>query len=176
MFEYENNTENVVAAGEEQQSEHLTWSAEEYQSQNKSFIWYATLYLVGLVLILASIFFYHKELIKMISVILVVVSIVASLHIISHKKPKTINYSMDQDIISIDGKVYSLGSFKSFSVIEQNNKEEIRLLPTSSTQPSVNLRLDEESKTKVFDLLSDNVPYEDVKISLIDRIANKLGI
>ena len=119
MFEYENNTEDAAIGGEEQQSDQLTWSAEEYQNQKKSFIWYATLYLVGLVLILASIFFYHKELIKMLSVILVVASIVASLHIISRKKPKIINYSMDEDILIIDGKAHSLGSFRSFSMNRQ---------------------------------------------------------
>lgn len=176
MFEYENNTEDATIEGEEQQPDQLTWSAEEYQNQNKSFIWYATLYLVGLVLILASIFFYHKELIKMLSVILVVASIVASLHIISRKKPKIINYSMDEDILIIDGKAHSLGSFRSFSVVDQNYKEEIRLSPASSTQPVISLRLNEESKTKVFDLLSNTIPYEQAKITLIEKIASKLGV
>ena len=112
----------------------------------------------------------------MLSVILVVASIVASLHIISRKKPKIINYSMDEDILIIDGKAHSLGSFRSFSVVDQNYKEEIRLTPASSTQPVISLRLNEESKTKVFDLLSNTIPYEQAKITLIEKIASKLGV
>lgn len=176
MFEYENNTEYTLADSEYQPSDQITWSAKEYQDQNKSFSWYATLYLVGLVIILASILFYYKKPLQMLSVILVVSSVVASLHIISRKKPKTINYSIDEDILIIDGKAYSLDSFRSFSVINRSNQEEIRLMPTSTTQPVIDLRLDEENRTKVFNLLSDNIPYEYVKISLIDKIVDKLGI
>lgn len=176
MFEYENNTEDALGDNEDQPLDQITWSAKEYQDQNKSFSWYATLYLVGSVIVLASIFFYYKKPLQMLSVILVVSSIVASLHIISRKKPKTINYSIDEDILIIDGKAHSLGSFRSFSVVNHANQEEIKLIPTSTTQPGINVRLDEENKAKVFELLSNNIPYEYVKPSLIDKIADKLGI
>lgn len=176
MFEYENNTQNSVITDEDQELQQIVWSAQEYQAQNKSFVWYALLYLVGIILITASIIFYHKEIVKMLSIILVIISIIASLHIISNKKPKIINYKLDEDLITVNSKIYSLGSFRSFSTIIQNNTEEVRLTPVSSTQPNITIRLDDKTKANVLTLLSNAIPYEQVNLSFLDKISNKLGI
>ena len=179
MFEYQADTSSAGSTSvdnTDQEDQFVSWSADEYVLKAKSFGWYVMIYLGALVLAALTIFFYRDRLILMISMLMVVVASVVAIQFVANKKPKNISYSLDEDTVKVNGKMYALVNFKSFFVTEKDGVEEARLSPVSETSPTTTLKLNDDNKDKVLDILSNNVPYQEKPISWIEKISNRIGI
>jgi hypothetical protein len=180
MFEYESNSQEVVnqVSGDlgESASESISWQSPDYRLKSKSFLWYLGMAAFVAVTTLLIIFL-QKFSILAISEVVVLIAIVVSVNVATNRKPPQVSYSVSPYSLTVNNKNYSLDSFKTFSISENSSgNEEIVLMPNSDYGPPLSLRLDDESKQKVFDIISESVPYKQQDPGFVDKLAKKIGI
>ena len=175
MFEYEDSTAQTQDQSDDQEYLALEWESSEYEIRSKSFLWYAGLYGLSLVLVLALIILHRENIVKMISAVLTVLAMTIAIHFYSNRKPKLISYVLSEESISVNNKIYPLSTFKSFSVIETSGNEEIRMRPDADTSPPLTIKLSGVDAKQVFNIISNQIPYKQEVLSLIEKIINKIN-
>ena len=179
MFEYESNSENSKSSNSNQSIEYddfvIDWQSPDYNIVQKSRLWYATLLLISIITILAAILFQGFSLV-VVSEIIAIIATVIAVFIASNKKPPIARYSLNQHTLTVNSKTFNLESFKTFSLDDKSGNDEINLIPNNDYAPTINLRLEEETKQQVFDTISEVVPYRQNKDNFIDRISSKINL
>jgi hypothetical protein len=183
MFEYESNTDNNDELTIEESAAYndvvVDWESPEHKTTKKSQMWYASLLLAGIVVIviIVAIAIVAKSFnLVAISEIIAVIATVISIIMISNKKLPTARYSLNQHTLTVNNKTFSLDSFKSFSLDSSGETDEITLISNKDYIPALNLRLEDNTKQQVFDILSEGIPYKQSKNGFIDRISSKLNL
>jgi hypothetical protein len=90
------------------------------------------------------------------------------------RQPRTLNYTIDQDGIDIEGKRYAFNAFRSFSVIQDVAWHAIDLEPTQRFMPRLTLLLDDSHVEEIVGRLESQLPRLDRKPDAIERIARYL--
>jgi hypothetical protein len=91
----------------------------------------------------------------------------------SARKSNKVNYQLDITGIKVGQKFYNYNSFKSFSVVNDNNFSSIVFIPLKRFMPQLSLFYDPKDEKKIMDILSDKLPLEqrrDIIDSLMRRI------
>jgi hypothetical protein len=149
----------------------VTWTASEYLHHDKGIGWYALLFLatVGLA---AGVYFVTKDYFATgaIAVLGIVVGVFAT------RKPGQMNYELSDRGLTVGQKSYSFGQFKSFSVIRSEGPSYISLMPIKKFMPPVEAYFAPADEEKITDLLGKHLPYDERRVSSIDRLSRKLKL
>jgi hypothetical protein len=147
----------------------IEWTASEYISHSKSPSWYLAL-IGGAVVFGAIIYLLTKDIISVVSI--AVVALVFG--IAASRKPRVLHYSIDAHGIKAGQKYFPLGSFKSFSVIQEGPVNSIYLLPLKRLMPALTMYYPPEEEKKILDALSSFLPEERRQQDTVDRLMRKI--
>ncbi len=146
----------------------VAWRASEFEYHHKKFGWYLMLALgVGALSAVAV-------LIKQWMTIAVLAVMGAALMVYANRKPRELDYSIDERGVSIGDKLYPFSQFESFSIIEDANSSMLDLDPVKRFAPRVSLALEDGHEEEVAKALAVHLPLIDREPDLIERVTRRL--
>jgi len=147
----------------------VRWTASEFIAHSKNGGWYGLLALATL-LVAAAVFFLTKDIVST-----AVIGIVAIIFGISAaRKPRELQYQVDNDGVHIADKTYAYNSFKSFSVVQEEGVESIWFAPLKRFMPMVSIYFEPNDGDKIVDILTQFLPFEDRELDPVDRLMHRL--
>lgn len=147
----------------------VKWSAQEFVEHERSAGWYLVLG-VGAVVLAAVVLLLTKDKIT-VGMILVVALIFGSF---AHKKPRTLEYSLDNDGITLGAKKYPYSLFKSFSVSEEGPLHSLVLMPLRRFMPLISVYYPNDEEEKILQKIANFLPFEEHRQDFVDKMMNKI--
>jgi hypothetical protein len=144
------------------------WQASEYIFHEKPAAWYLVFWL--LVAVTCGVLGFFQQWLS----IAVVAAMSIAVLVYSRKPPRTLSYTIDNDGISIDGRVHSYDQFRSYSVLEEIGWHEIDLEPTRRFVPRLTLLCESDDVPVIEEALSQNLPRVDRDPDWIERATRYL--
>ncbi len=151
-------------------SQNITWQAQEYVVRNHNAAWYVGLVAVTLGLCALAIFL--KWWTFLILVILSMVAILVSIF----RPPRTIQYSLSQDGLTEGNKLHKYDEFKAFGIMKEDSNFSAVLIPKKRFAIDVKVYFPGGSGEAIVDALGAHLPMEEVKLDFLDKIVNFLRI
>jgi hypothetical protein len=90
------------------------------------------------------------------------------------RKPRVLEYRVDDAGLSIGPKLYTYDQFKSISVIDEGAVPSIHLLPLKRFQPVLTIYFAPTDEDGVVGVLSARLPIEERGIDPIDRFMHRI--
>lgn len=149
--------------------EPVTWSASEYVEHDKSAGWYLRFALVSVVGI-GVIYFLTGEWVSV--VLLAVLAMVFGLF--AARKPQVLQYSLDNQGITIGAKLYPISSFRSFAVVEEGAFRSIMLLPMKRFMPAISLYFAPDNEEVILETFSKLLPEEARQQDRLDKFMHRI--
>jgi len=147
----------------------VEWNASEFVDHQKTAAWFLGL---GVVVLVVSIVIYlviHDW------ITVIVIAFAALLFgITAARKPRTLQYQLDDAGVQIGTKFYEYELFKSFSIQEEGVFSSILLLPLKRFMPPLSLYFPPEQEDKIMDVLGSFLPHEEHTHDPIDRLMRKI--
>lgn len=140
------------------------WDASEYVFHEKPYAWYIALWIATAVLC-GGLGLMRQWL----SIVVVVVTALAVM-VYSRKQPRTLTYALDEQGISIDGKVSSYHLFKSYSVHQEVSWQEIDLEPARRFAPRLTILCEIDHFDNIEAILSQHLPRVDRDHDWIEQL------
>lgn len=146
------------------------WSAQEFIEHDKNGKWYVTL-AVGSVVISLLLYVITREFMSVIVTLLLAVAMA----IYGSAKPKTVNYVINPNGISVDGKMYNFSEFKSFSIIEwsPSSVPYIQLIPQKRFMIPLSIFVDPAHSKDIAEMIGTFVPYDQRQPDFVDKLSNR---
>jgi hypothetical protein len=144
----------------------ITWTASEFIAHEKSVSWYGAL--AGVALVIAALMFLITH--DWVSVAVVVVAAVM-LGVYGARKPRQLQYQIDNRGISIGHKRYGYDEFRSFAVLPEGAFSSITFMPLRRFAPPVTIYYAPEDEDRIATLLAGQLPYDELhRQDVIDRL------
>jgi len=144
--------------------EDISWSASEFIAHDKNVAWYGVLSIVTVIAATIVYFLTHD---KISTIIIVLAGVIFGVY--GARKPRTLNYKLDNVGLTIQTNLFNYDSLKSFMVIENSPIPNIILLPLKRFMPSMSIYLDPSSEEKVIKILSDRLPQDFHEQDFVER-------
>jgi len=149
----------------------VSWQAAEFIEHPHPSSWYATL-AIGTFLLSALVYLVTKDLFATGTIIVVGVIV----GVFAGHKPEVIQYEVTESGISVNGKNYPYGAFKSFAVLHEGSLNSVNLFPLKRFMPPVSAYFEPKDEDKIVDALGNYLPYEERKMDVIDRLSRRLRL
>ena len=149
----------------------VAWEAPEFISHPHGPGWYAVLVLVTAALT-ALIYFAAHDITA--SAIIILVGIIVG--IFAAQKPGQAKYQISDEGLSINGKLYGYGNYKSFAIIREGSLTSINLLPLKRLMPPLSAYFEPSQEQKIVEAIGDYLPYENRKLDGVERLARRLRL
>lgn len=150
----------------------LTWTAAEYIHLEKGAIWFVLFGLVVLGLIALDIFLLHAYTFTALVIVMAVAMI-----IYIRRPPREIAYSLSETKgLYVADKLYPYGEYKGFGIVRDGVHTSIFLMPTKRFSPGLSVYFPPELGEKITNILGANLPMQEIKLDLIDRLIRLLRI
>ncbi len=147
----------------------VTWTASEFISHDKSTGWYALLG-VGTAALAAVVYLLTHDTVS--TGVVVVVAIVFG--ILAARKPRELEYSVDDKGVKVGDKFYPFSGFRSFSIVQEDAVESIWFMPLKRFMPPLTIYFDPRDGQKIVDVLSQTLPMENRQLDAVDRLMHRL--
>src|SRR5579862_2092888 len=148
-----------------------SWEALEYIDHPHGAGWYLALVLITAALAAAA-YLTLKD--RVATGTIVVVGIIVG--IFASQKPHRAKYEISPAGLSVNGKLYGLGNYKSFAVIREDSLSSIYLFPLRRFMPPLSAYFEPKDEARITALLGDYLPYEDRELDAIDRLSRRLRL
>jgi hypothetical protein len=149
----------------------INWDAKEHLVHSKNAVWYIIFGLVTAILAALSIFLLHA-----ITFTALIVVSAAALLVYIKRPPRTIHYSLGNNGLSVDGKIYSFDAYKAFGVLQEDKDYSIMLIPIKRLSPALTVYFPEASGESIVDLFGAHLPMQDVQLDALDKLIHRLRI
>lgn len=153
-------------------SKKITWQAYDHIKEERSSDWYWIVGIVSVSIAILAIFF-NNILFALIVILGAFVSI-----ILSHTKPKILNYEINRRGVKIGDILYTYGNLETFYVIDEDGYDRDRILLKSKKMfmPLIVIPIGENADPdSIRDFLIEYLDEEEMYEPMSDRIANWLG-
>ena len=144
--------------------EDIKWSASEFVAHDKNIAWYTILILVTLLL---AVIVYLLTRDKISTAIVILAGIIFGIY--AARKPRLLNYKLDNSGLTIQSKSFNYDSLKSFVVVENSAIPNVILTPLKRFMPSLSMYLDPSSGEAVIKVLSERLPQDLHQQDFIER-------
>jgi len=147
----------------------ISWTASEYIEHDKSASWYGWFCLAAAAVI-GGIYVLTRDLFSVIllSFLAVVFGVFAA------RKPKVLQYQLDDRGLTIGQKFYPMNLFRSFAVIEEGPFRSVTLLPMKRFMPAISLYFSPEDETAILDAFSSLLPQEIRQQDALDKFMHRI--
>lgn len=149
----------------------FSWEAPEFISHPHGAGWYTMLTLITAALA-ALVYLIAKD--KIATGTIVIVGIIVG--IFARHKPGQAKYEITDSGLSVNGKLYNYGDFKSFAIIREGLLSSINLLPLKRFMPPVSAYFEPAEEGKITEAVGNYLPYEDRKLDAIERLSRRLHL
>jgi hypothetical protein len=147
----------------------IQWSASEFIEHDKRPGWFMVLG-IGALVVAVIIYFVTRDIIAPVAI-----GVAALLFgVVAARKPRTLEYAIDNTGVHIDSKSYGYDLFKSFSVLEEGALSSIQLAPLKRFMPPLSLYYPPEQEDEIVATLGDYLPHEDRQHDPIDRLMRRV--
>jgi hypothetical protein len=150
-------------------SDSISWSASEFIAHEKSFGWFALLFLAT-VSLAASVLLLTRD--KISTVVIVLVGIVFG--ILAARKPKTIAYKVDNSGLNVGEHHYVYGQFRSFAIVDEDAFSSVVFMPMRRFMPLITVYYDPKDEDKIVSILSQWLPLETHRLDFIDNFMRRI--
>jgi hypothetical protein len=164
----EANAEPTVTRGS---SKSVSWQAPEFIEHHHPGSWYAALVLITVVLA-AIVYLTTKDLFATATIIIMGVIV----WVFAGHKPGQAQYEVSGKGLSINGKLYPLSAYKSFTVLQEGDFNSVNLFPLKRFMPPISAYYSPADEQKITDVLGNHLPYEERQMDGIDRLARRLRL
>lgn len=147
----------------------ITWTASEFVAHEKSAGWYAAL-AGGTVVVAGLIYLLTKDII---STAVVVIGAVF-LGIYAKRKPRQLQYRLDDSGISVGDKQYQYEEFRSFGVVPEGAFSSIVFLPLKRFAPTTSIYYAPEDEDDIVEVLSDRLPFQEYGHDVVDQFMRRI--
>lgn len=148
----------------------INWEAQEYVEYKKNAGWYIGLAVVTLALCGLAIW------LNQISFLILIVVAAAALLTYTLRKPRMLHYSLSDKGLSEGNNLHAFGQFKSFGILNENNRYSIVLIPKQRFLPRMIVAFPETEGEQIVDVFGNHLPMEPVKLDAIDKLIRLLRI
>ncbi len=149
----------------------ISWEAAEFIEQDHGPSWYSAL-VVATLLLAAIVYLLAKDIFA--TVIIVVVG--AIVWVFASQKPGVAKYEVSSSGISVNGKLYGFGNYKSFTAVHEGDLSSVNLFPLKRLMPPLSAYFDPKDEQKIVEAIGDYLPYENRQLDSIDRLTRRLRL
>lgn len=149
--------------------EPIQWSTAAFIEHEKNSSWYL-MFAGGTFLITALVFFITRE--KIATGIIIAVAAAAAFF--ASRPPETRSYEISEDGIKIDKRLFAFDDFKSFSVVEEGDKDSVWLKPLKRFIPFTIIYFEPKDEERIIMALSAFLPHETRELDKLDQLTRKL--
>lgn len=150
-------------------AQNITWTASEFIAHQKSPGWYMAL--AGTALAIAALIFLITH--DRVSVAVVVVAAVM-LGIYGARKPRQLQYQIDNSGISIGQKHHGYDEFRSFAIMSEGAFSSIVFMPLKRFAPPTTIYYAPDDEESIVNVLADCLPFEEHNPDAIDRLMSRI--
>ncbi len=150
--------------------EAFSWEASEYVDHEKSFGWYAVL--AGVATVVAALVFIITQGDLMTTIVIVIAAVLFG--VVASRRPRTLEYIVDNHGVSIGGKLYAYADIKTFSLITETAVHSVQLLPLKRFMPPISVYFPPEQEDKIVQMLGNYLPYEQGGRDAFDRLMSRI--
>lgn len=151
------------------QSGDIAWTASEFVAHEKPFMWYIAFMFIALLIAGATFLITHE-----IITVVAVVGALGAFGAMATRRPRVLDYGLNDTGVRIGPKLYPYVSFRSFSLYDDGALHAVDLLPMERFKPPVTVYFPPEQEQQVLSKLGDNLPYENRNPDLVDRLMHRL--
>ncbi len=169
-WQYTSGANEEVPSDSGYDLEPVTWRAHEFIHHPKSAQWYMGLAVWTILLALGVYFMSDSDFVS-VGVVLITAIVFG---IFASRKPREMDYRIDQNGVSIGDKLFTFASFKSFSQVDEGEYPAIWLMPLKRFMPIISLYFDPAQEQQIIEALSASLPFEDLRPGLIDNLMHRL--
>lgn len=148
----------------------FSWTALSGSEERKTFNWYLSI-LGCTILVAAVVLLLTRD--KISTTVIIVCGIIIMFY--GARKPKEVNYSIDESGFTINDKQYNFDSFKSYMVLNTVPHITVVLTPLKRFMPYSYINFKGDIADKVNACLSKNLPLEKTKSDPLDRFFRYIG-
>lgn len=146
----------------------FSWEASEFVHHEKPALWYVGLWVGAAVL--CGVLAFLQQWFGVVVVVMMTLAVI----VYSRKEPRTLSYAIDDNGISIDGKLSTYKLFHSYSVHPEVGWHEIDLEPARRFSPRLTLLAEGESFDQIEAILSQHLPRQDRELDPIEKLSRYL--
>jgi hypothetical protein len=147
----------------------VTWSASEYVHHERGGSWYMGLG-IGSILLAGIVYLLTKDYISTGMVIIVAIAF----GVFALKRPRVLEYAVDDDGVTIGTKTYPFESFKSFAVADDESMRSIVFMPLKRFMPAISVYYAPEDEDRIVQKLADFLPMEEYQQDVVEKIMRRL--
>jgi hypothetical protein len=147
----------------------ITWTASEYVAHHKTSTWYVTLVVIAVVTAGVA-FLATRDFITAVSIILIALVFGLS----ASRKPRVLEYRLDNRGLKIAQKSYPYSIFRSFAVIDEGAFSSIVFVPLKRFMPMMTIYYAPEDENQIVQIIADHLPMEQRKHDAIDALLHKI--
>ena len=133
----------------------VSWSAVEFIEHGKGANWYLLL-LLATAVFAGLIFLLTRD--KITTGIIIFCALVFGVY--AARKPRTLNYVVDEHGFMIGEKFYAYASFRSYSLIDEGQMYSLLLLPLRRFMPMITVYYEKKDENKIIDVISRHLPLD----------------
>lgn len=148
----------------------LTWTASEFIQHEKTIVWYMGLAIVTALLAISAYLLLDRDIFSL--VIIIILGFIFG--VAGSRKPRVLNYTVDDHGIIIDQKDYDYDSFKSYSFDKENSVTSLLFVPNKRLDPSLTVYVPEDKSDEVIDLIGMYLPVQKHETGFFDKFLNKI--
>lgn len=169
-WKYSSEIESETAANNTDDSfDDISWSASEFVAHDKSILWYLSLSAITLVV---TVLIYILTRDKISALVIVVAG--GTLAFYAGRKPRLLNYKIDNSGLTIQDKLFSFNTFKSFAIVEDSAIPNIVLMPLKRFMPALSIYLDPATREEVTKVLSERLPQDLHHQAIVERFMQRV--
>ncbi|MFO0881989.1 MAG: hypothetical protein U0491_00875 [Candidatus Saccharimonadales bacterium] len=147
----------------------VQWTASEFVSHEKNGGWYILLGIAALLIAVIT-FVITKEIFS----IIVVFVLALAVGVFGALKPRTLNYAIAPDGITVGEKHFTFETFRSFAVIEDGPVPSIQLLPQKRFMVPITMYFDPNNGDEIIETLGQFLPFEHKERDMVDKISSRI--
>lgn len=147
----------------------ITWTASEFVAHEKSASWYGMLVLAAAAAT-AVIFLITKD--KISSAVVPICAL--ALGVIGARKPRSLQYQVDNYGVTVGDKHHGFEEFRSFTVATEGAFSSIIFKPLKRFAVLTSIYCAPEDEDRIIDMLEDRLPYEEHEPDVVDRLMRRI--
>lgn len=147
----------------------ISWTASEFVAHHKSASWYG-LFIVAVTAVVIVMYLITKDWISVIGI----AAMAVIFGIAAGRKPRTLNYHLDMNGMTIGPKFYPYSEFKFFSVIEEGAFSSLAFTPMKRFIPPLSVYYDPKDEEAIIEVVSRHLPLQEGNNDAIDKFARHI--
>ena len=147
----------------------ISWTASEFIAHEKSGGWYLRLALVSLFIAGVVVLLTRDK----ISAVVVLVGAVL-FGIVASRQPRQLDYSIDNEGVTIGQKRIPYEQFRSFSVVPEGAFSSIVFMPLKRFATTTTIYFAPGDEERIINLLSDRLPFEEQHHDPIEKLMRRV--